>query len=437
MAAYTARYPQVIVHNYLETFRSFLLRTGDESVLHSRRFNGDHALFWMGGEKLIISSAPIEHAGLLMERWGYPQVTTLSPKNPSAQLSLDIHREPLLRAAIRRHAGPEKHISLISYAATPELYQLAETLRAEDGLVVDLPEVPSPENLWVKQYIDSKVGFRSLVTDWLGSDSLPEGYITEEPEMIGQMAARFARHGKGVVVKANQGGSGVGNLFLSAENIHTQPDAHFLDENIFLQQDIFIVEAWIHSSQMVSPSLEFYVPPIGDGEPILTYLCNQHFEQSGQFAGVIIGAELYREPWYPAFREYGLEIAGRLQAMGYVGHFDLDAIVSDEGKLYLVEVNARRTGGTYVHEFLSRRYGNDYFDRVTVLSQNALRTRFDSLEALQAAMGDLRYPTAGQEKGVMVMLTSNLRNGKFGYLVLGANVEEVTALREALVRRVQ
>ncbi|MCB2179522.1 hypothetical protein KQH54_00200 [bacterium] len=433
MTPYSVQHPLVIVHNYLETFRTFLLRTGDERILMSRRFNGDQALFWMEGDKLLISSAPVENAGTLMSRWGYPQVKNLSPTEPSAQLSLDILHQPELREAIRSHAGEGKHLTLISYSATSELYQLVRVLENEDGLKVDLPEIPLPENLWVKQYIDTKVGFRSLVTGWLGENALPRGYITDQPEMVQQMVADFARQGSGAIVKANQGGSGVGNLFLPLENHRAGEDPVSLRENIFLQQDVFVVEEWIQSREMVSPSLEFYVPPIGAGTPKITYLCNQHFLPSGQFAGVIVGKEIYQAPWYPAFRENGLAIASNLQAMGYVGHFDLDAIVSDEGRLYLVEVNARRTGGTYVHEFLTRKYGQDYADQVTMLSQNALPTRFTSLDALEEAIGALLYPLDGQEKGVIVMLTSNLPRGKFGYLILGDSVTEVTALRQKLI----
>ena len=57
--------PVVIIHNYLESFRKFLSRSGDENTLLDRRFNGDQALFWLGDDKLVIASAPIENANFL------------------------------------------------------------------------------------------------------------------------------------------------------------------------------------------------------------------------------------------------------------------------------------------------------------------------------------------------------------------------------------
>ena len=68
-----------------------------------------------------------------------------------------------------------------------------------------------------------------------------------------------------------------------------------------------------------------------------------------------------------------------LQRLGYAGHFDLDAIVGNDGRLYLVEINSRRTGGTYVHEFLTTKYGKGYHTSVAVLSQNKISTRSTDL----------------------------------------------------------
>ncbi len=64
--------------------------------------------------------------------------------------------------------------------------------------------------------------------------------------------------------------------------------------------------------------------------------------------------------------------AHRLQAMGYVGHFDLDTVVNDDGRVYLLEINPRRTGGTHVHEFAEHVFGADYLDKVTLLSNDTL-----------------------------------------------------------------
>ena len=300
-----------------------------------------------------------------------------------------------------------------------------------------LPESPLEENLWVKDYIDTKLGFRTLVPQWLSHlYPMPPGYVTDQLDVVACIIADFARKGKGCVVKANTGGSGVGNLFLPYERLKETTDyASLLAENIFLKQDVFIVEEYIRSHDVISPSLEFYAPPPEQGKPFLTYLSNQHFEASGRFAGVIVAQEFYDAPWYPPFLELGMGIAGELQALGYVGHFDIDAIADDSGEIFTVEINSRRTGGTYAHEFMSNKYGPDYAKNHAFLSQNKFKGKFKDLDSLEAALDGLLYPIDGQERGIIILLTSALFKGEFGFMALGGSLEEVTQLRQALTER--
>lgn len=431
-------YPVVIVHNYLESFREFLGRSGEEHTLFDRRFNGDQALFWLGDSKLVVSSAPIENAEELKERWGYPNARTLAPEKYSASLSEDILADDGLLAAVLAYAGEGRKLALIPYATTPEFLALADRLRRKHGLEVVTPESLSPENLWIKPYVDSKVGFRSLAAQWLGDGCrIPLGFTSSKIELVEDMVVWLRRAGKGAVVKASMGGSGVGNLFLPLEATPSREAlAARLRENEFLKEDLFVVEELIPSPERISPSLEFGVPPKGVGEVVMTYPCLQHFEESGRFAGVIVGDALESAPWYPSFFQVGMEVARQLQEMGYVGTFDLDAIVDAEGQVYLLEINTRRTGGTYAHEFLTHVFGPDYPGRFTALGENKLYVGAAcSLAELEAALGDLAYPMADRERGVIPLLTSMLFKGYLGYLLLGESLEDVRNLREEMIAR--
>jgi hypothetical protein len=441
MRQHLGDYPVVIVHNYLESFQKFLSRSGDENTLLDRRFNGDQALFWLGEPKLVISSAPIENAALLKERWGYQAVRALSPDAMSHSLSEDIIREPHLRQAILEFAGENKQIVLVPYATTAEFLMLVKILREEDGLNVLLPESTTPENLWIKDYLDSKVGFRSflsLITSEKEALKYPQGFICADLEQAVEAADWLRRRGKGCVVKASMGGSGVGNLFLPLNTIPNKDSiAKMVHQNDFLADDVFVVEELILSPESVSPSVEFYVPPEGRGHPEFTYLCNQLFESSGRFAGVVIGKELEQAPWWPEFSSQGQAIAQKLQNIGYVGYFDLDAIVDQDGNCFLVEINSRRTGGTYAHEFMEHNFGLDYGKRFTIISQNKQSSgSLRSLSALEAALDGLLFPMGEAQTGVIVMLTSMLDKGNFGYLILGSTISEVSDLQERMLNRI-
>ena len=172
------------------------------------------------------------------------------------------------------------------------------------------------------------------------------------------------------------------------------------------------------------------MPKAGAGEVQLTYLCNQHFEESGRFAGVIVGPELYASDWYSGFHELGMHIASEMQALGYAGHFDLDAILDGSGKPSLVEINSSRTGGTFAHEFMVHRFGPDYAERITMLSQNKIHTRFKNLAELEEEIGDLLYPIGGSEQGVIPLLTSTMFQGEFGGVFLAGDVGDVKELQD-------
>jgi hypothetical protein len=432
--------PVVVVHNYLESFREFLSRAGDKEVLLNRRFNGDQALFWVGDPKLVISSAPIEHADYICEKWGYAHTITASPSELSCSLSMDILREPLLIEKTIDFAGSQKRVALVPYASTKELFVLAETLREEHGLEVLMPESPYLENLWVKDYVDSKVGFRTLVTQWIQEEnSYPFGYISPDLEHLVEMAEWFRLRGKGCVVKASIGGSGVGNLFLPIETMTTRECiAKKVMENAFLKEDLFIVEEHIISPNQVSPSMELFVPHPEDGSPKITYFCDQLFEDSGRFAGMLVGKELEDEPWYPKLARAGLRIANQLQQIGYVGYFDLDSVEDEEGDIHFVEINSRRTGGTFAHEFLYHVFGSDYGEEVSLLCRNKFPSgKIKTLEELEKVIDDLAYPMDEEKQGVIVMLTSMLYQGYFGFIILAPNLDETKRLYEELVRRLE
>jgi len=124
--------------------------------------------------------------------------------------------------------------------------------------------------------------------------------------------------------------------------------------------------------------------------------------------------------------------------VGYVGHFDLDTVVDDNGRLFLLEVNSRRTGGTHVHEFARFAFGPDYLERVVLLSHDAMSSGpFRQFDALQAAIGDLTYPMRGEQRGVVVTVTSALAAGEFGCIIVAASAAEALALQQELAGRVQ
>ena len=436
--------PLVTICNISETFYNFLSRADNESkrqhLIHGEQYRGDRTLLWLGDPKLVFVTYPIPHAEHILTCFGYKGTSYMAPVEPSPWLSLDILREPALLQCLVNYAGPQHKVQLIPYATTPQFFKLVSVLEEEYGLTVLLPESPIPDNLWVRDYIDTKAGFRALAPRWLPDfkNLLPEGIICQDLGLAADVVHWYCHRGISAVIKADIGENGIGNILRPGKSMSREEVLTMLQSNSFLSNDWVTVERFIHSDKPVSPSLEMFVPPLGSGEPEVTYVSNQLFLEFGDFCGVVVTRELQEESWYSDLVASGKLLAKGLQEMGYVGHFDLDAVVGSDEKVYLLEVNSRRTGGTHVHEFAKFVFGHNYLDHVVLLSHDAMKsgdiTNFDDL---LAAIGDLAYPINGEQQGVVVTVTSALEAGEFGCIIVASTAEEALELQQALVRRFQ
>ena len=432
--------PLVVVGNIPEAAYDFLRLAGDETdhLVHIRQLKAERSLLWACGSKLVVLSYPASHTTYLNERLGYAGTECIAPRNPTAWLSRDILRERQLMDRVVDYAGRERTIQLIPYATTRPFLELAATLQHEYGLTVLLPESPSPEALWLRDFIDTKSGFRSLVGCWLPDGSLPEGFICQDTHVAANAIGWFLANGQTCVAKPDRGQAGLGLRLFTDKSVSREAVFEDLQQEPFLSTGNVVVEPLIGSTEGMSPSLEFYVPPCEVGPPELTYLANQVIAGAGDFHGAVASRELESTPWYPTFRESSVLIAERLQAMGYVGHFDIDAIVDDGGRIYLLEVNSRRTGGTHVHEFGLFALGPNYLDEVVLLSHDALSSGgITSTDVLLEVMDDLLYPISGDKRGMVITITSTLPAGKFGCIFVAPTMNEALTLQESVIQRVR
>ncbi|MCC6804003.1 MAG: hypothetical protein IT319_14065 [Anaerolineae bacterium] len=431
--------PVVVVCNISETFYEFLSRGEDaERQIRGEQYRGDRAIVWAGDPKLVFTSLPIPHAEHLYQQAGFAGTEYLAPQRPTSWLSLDILREPALLNRLIEYAGEQRALQLIPYAATDEFLQLVEALEAEHGLTVILPESPRRDGLWLRDYIDSKIGFRILASRWLpdADTLLPEGLACQTLDDAAHAARWFLSNGRACLVKSDIGENGIGNVVIHPDQFDSvEAIAAHLRASPYLNEHWLTVEELIAAEHPLSPSLEVYVPP--EGDPQITYVSDQLFQGFGDFCGVLVSRELTTAPWYAPLAESGLVLARHLQAMGYVGHFDLDCVVNDDRRLYLLEINPRRTGGTHVHEFAVHVFGADYLSRVALLSNDTLSSgSISDFDELLSVIGDFQYPMDGENRGVFLIVTSALEAHEFGAIIAGADTAEVVEIQRQVQARI-
>lgn len=438
--------PLAIVSNFAEAHRDFLDRSpasmnGSAPLATLEAYHADRTLLWAGDPKLVIVSYPIPHADYLCELLGYAGTSHAAPRNPTDCLSCDIRTDQALLQRLIGHAGASATLQLVPYAVTPEFTALAETLRREHGLRVLLPEHPQPHAIWLRDFIDTKAGFHHLAGRWLpnAGDLLPEAYFCSDLAQAARIVRWFSLDGRACIAKPDTGESGIGSVVFKPKDIASEQEAlALLKRQPYWGRDLIVVEEFTAADLPVSPSVEVFVPPLHTGEPAVTYVCEQLFRGPGEFSGVIVSADLRERPWYEPCVGSALTIARQLQRRGYAGHFDLDAVVDEGGRPRLLEINARRTGGTHVHDFATFAFGPDYLERVALLSWESIHSAgIANYAELRAALDDLLYPIGGSQRGVILTITSSLQHHQFGVLIAGDNAADAVALQTALLNRLQ
>jgi hypothetical protein len=432
--------PVVAVYNSLETFYPFLSRARNPQVLNRRRYHGDRGLFWLGKRKLVITTSPVPMLDTMCERCGYTETRFLSPQNSSTHLSVDILNDPGILAALLDYAGPSKTLQMIPYATTAQFLELAQALHEIYGLTILLPESPAPDKLWLRDTIDSKAGFRILAAQWLAGATgahqpkLPEAIICQNIATASGAAGWFTSQGKKCIAKANCGESGLGQLILGEDT--AGQNIRLLAENDFLGTDLILVEEYIHSTNTLSPSMEFFVPPLGLGEPHIAHVATQIFRGPTQFCGALLSKEFKQAPWFSPLAATGLMFGKHLQEMGYIGHFDLDTLIDDHDEIYLLEINARRTGSTFIHEFGKFALGPDYLDQVVLLSNTLPSGAIQDAEELFRILDDVLYPGGPSSGGVVISNSSALPFHEFGCIIMAPSSQEALRLQQEVVERI-
>ncbi|MHB8619394.1 MAG: hypothetical protein ACYDAG_07480, partial [Chloroflexota bacterium] len=407
----------VVVFNNLEDQYDHLSRVNDEAFLAKIRRRGERALLWLGHDKLVFLSDKPPHLDYLHEL-GYAGTTCIVPSNSSWSICRDILAEPPLLERIVEYAAGGRTIQLVPYVTTTAVLELALALERDYGLVVLLPESPDAAHLWLRDYADRKVGFRLLASSIFGPGALPEGYACQNVPEATAVARWFTDAGRRCIAKADRGNSGYGHMVLDPGGPVD------IAGNPFLRPGLIVVEELVDSE--LFPSVELFVPPRGAGVVSLTYVSSQIIH-GNHFAGITITPEQRLAGWYNDLVGRGLDIAGHLQEMGYVGYLDLDAAVDGAGRTLLLEVNPRRTGGTHAHEFALSELGPAYGEHAAIICHSALGCpRFDAFSGLLGALDPVLYPIEGQRRGVIITNTPTAGDRSFGCIIAGQGTADAT-----------
>lgn len=432
--------------NTAEAFASLLENETSDKNAQKERIEHENDLsqraqFWGNDNKVVITPEPIPVVLLVnnSRRLGYKNIINLWPKESKLRLCVAIANDAILKEKIIEIIRANPNVRISSYAATEEYVDLIKILQREKlrFKVTNLPHLANPINLVRK--IDSKNGIREIISDLFPKERmrLPVGYICKNKNEILKAISEFLNINRGFVVKIHNGESGWGVKIVDGEMAQSL-DRAFLTtwlNGLFQSDQIwksapYIVEEFIVADTTIAggfPSGEGY---IDDGGFTFSYSCGQEVTKQGEFGGITL-SKSSRSHFFHESIETAINIIGdRLHSIGYRGNFDIDFVAGVDGNLYILECNARMTGGTHVQGIISHLKINTEQGSY-IFSNDSYRygEKTQPPERVLYSLSGLLYPILEEKRGVIISFMS-LNRPIIGIIVVGKDSNDTRSLTE-------
>ncbi|MBT8494438.1 MAG: hypothetical protein KJO07_15385 [Deltaproteobacteria bacterium] len=240
-------------------------------------------------------------------------------------------------------------LTIHPYMGIEDVWQLGAKLSNESGGDLEIIAPPPPVT-WIA---NDKQSFSRLVELVLGDGWLVETHTTTDPDAMARSLRLLAMRHDRVGLKRTRCASAMGNCVydraeiagLGDDEIRAVVEA-FLERTEWPEGEEVLAVAWENTD--ISPSTQLWIPPHGQGQPVL----------EGIYEQILVGPEKMflgsRPSGLPApvnetLARSALEVAAGLQSLGYVGRCSFDHLVigdpNGEFRAVFVECNGR-WGGT-------------------------------------------------------------------------------------------
>jgi Pre ATP-grasp domain len=339
---------------------------------------------------------------------------------PAAAGSLPdaLRRDPATMARLVRRAREGGSLTVIPYLSTAAAWRLAAAIGAEAGSGVDVSVLAPPPALAAR--VNDKAWFSRRVVDVLGPDAIPEtGWATDALELTATLQVLAKRHRR-LVVKLPDSAGGVGNVVLDGVVVagldHDRLLAHVWERTGRRGRKWtfpLLAGAW-DDPVVDSPSVQLWVPPKGDGLPVVEGVFSQVLKGA---RGTFVGAAPTWLPaqWQQRLAAEAVRLALLFQELGYIGRCSFDAVLAgaglDSAAVHWVDANGR-WGGVSIALTAANRLVGDWQRRPFVIVQRSgLRMPPRTLPAALDVMAPLAFRAGEGRTGAVVLAPCRLVEG--------------------------
>lgn len=440
------KYQSMFIGNIAEVAKplvELMQARGREHEVFEDHALGDRFMFATGDNRILITPLPIDKAFWkdTEERISLKNWVNYSPGILSDSVCQAIIDDKVLLKKVMEAVEENPEIEVMAYTATDEFIGLVKFLRGK-GLKFKTPEMPLEGAEWTEKFFGSKAGFRQTVNQ-IRMTEMPEGMVCYNGEEILGWAKYILDKYEGVVLKTNRGLAGAGLRILRKKEIGERDLKEVVNEILvsepYWMKEPVIVEAMVEADLMAAggnPNVEL---KIAGNKVEKLYFCGMRVTREGVFKGVEIGKGVAPKAMEELLYKWGIMWGEYLKNAGYRGFYDMDCIAGTDNKIWPLESNTRRTGGTHLYELGVRLFGKDFAENNYVAGNNiAEAPKFynKNFETLKTELGDLFYPMKGKKEGVIVTVCSLLVEGKIGYGVVGADKKRVEEVEKEFLKRI-
>jgi len=405
----------------------------------------DRFIFSKGDDKVLVTPLPVDadmkkHVEVIMK---FKNVVNLSPRKLGVSLCLSIIEDKALLKQLVTIIKQNPGIDIVAYISSGEFMKLLSYFK---GLRLNFQtsELPKKENHWTIAFFDSKAGFRQVTTFMEnGFPKMPNGIVCDSVEEIIGAVNYFFRSDTDCVMKANRGLAGAGLKIMFRKDYVDKnlkkEIGEFFKEDPYWSRDVVVVEEFIKPNYKLgggAPNIEL---KIAKNKVYPLYCCSMRISDRGVFQGIEIGKGAYSRYMENKLIKHGVTFGHVLKKFDYQGHFEVDFVAGEDRRIYPIEANVRRTGGTHTYETARRLLGNDFERKFYIVSKDfseAQKLKKNTYKELKTKLKDLLYPINGEKKGVIITIYSYIKQGKIGYIVIEKDKKKAYAIEKELMERV-
>lgn len=371
-----------------------------------------------------------------------------NPQMKTHQLCLDLMADKSTFNQLIALAQTYQKISLISYAATPQFYQLKNEL-VKQGLNLSTPEAPVIDYAWTVNFFGSKSGIRQLAQKSVAEEPdfvMPDGIICVGKYDAAKIAANKYIKNQGVVLKTNKGCGGNGVLIFRDKDLpyhYTSCErkiSQILSQENYWEKFPIVVEDLINvnfKSLTCFPNLEFKIKKNGNID--LFFTCITKVTPTGEFYGQDINDDILNDRLDTRITDTGYYIAEQYAAAGYRGRFDIDFIFSKGGQIFVSESNTRNTGGTDIALISQKLIGKDFVEDAYTLNRSRLKIAKSKLCVFDNLINHLKPLLYSHQtkQGLIINSENNLSEKELIYTIIAPDKKQAYRLESQMFALLQ